>query len=38
MSKSTITLEKSTISKLASLGKKGDSYDHILNQILEEKY
>jgi len=33
--KSTITLEKSTISQLANLGRKGDSYEIIIKKLLE---
>jgi len=35
--KSTITLEKSTIIQLASMGKKGDSYDIIVKKLMESK-
>jgi len=35
MEKSTITLEKSTIDRIAKLGKKGDTYDRILKKVLE---
>ncbi len=32
--KSTITLEKETIAKLAILGNKGDSFEKILSELL----
>jgi len=37
MEKSTITLEKTTIGRIAKLGKKGDTYEKILKGILENK-
>ncbi len=34
---STIALKKDTIRKIAVLGKKGDTYDQIINKILEKQ-
>jgi len=32
---STIALRKQTIQKIMKLGKKGDTYDEIINRLLE---
>lgn len=34
---STISLKKETIMRIAILGKKGDTYDKIINKILENQ-
>ena len=34
---STISLKKETIMRIAILGKKGDTYDQIINKILEKQ-
>jgi len=34
--KSTITLEKETIAKLAILGSKGDSFEKIVSELLNK--
>jgi len=34
---STISLSKITIQKISKLGKKGDTYDQIINKILEKQ-
>ena len=33
----TIALKKKTVSKLKSLGKKGETYDDIIKRLLEQK-
>jgi hypothetical protein len=37
MSKTTILVEKSTRDNLKALGKKGDSYDRLINELLALK-